>query len=152
MTYEQLDAIADAYIPVLAILTIVAVAIRGIKLGWWAALKTFAPFLLGTLAIYGVMFVDNALGFWPAFGLDYSTHTALALVFVCGLGMMQRAVMLAAITSMLAYCALMVYQQYHTLSDIVWTALIVTPILMLIHFSFAKWNRPQGRSNLYPTP
>ncbi len=51
---------------------------HGLKNG----LLQFGGVVLSTVFIYAVMFVDNTIGIWPAFDLDYSTHTAIALVFI----------------------------------------------------------------------
>ncbi len=45
---------------------------------------------MGLVVAYTIMFVDNALLLWPQFNMDYSTHTAVALVLVITLWVMKN--------------------------------------------------------------
>lgn len=127
MDYETLDKIADAYTPLLLIIFLTGFCIR-LKQAWpvylLAATYMFR-FLLLIAFSYGLMFLDNSLGIWPAIGLDYSTHTAVALALViCLVDVFPKARWLS-IGSMFAYVGLMLYQQYHSLLDILSTGIIV---------------------------
>lgn len=133
MSYETLDAIADAYIPGLLIL-LIAGFITALYKSWshCRAIVPYVCFLIGTLLFsYGLMFVDNAILLWPRLGLDYSTHTAVALslVFVSCAAFPSRWKFFAL--SMLAYAVLMLYQRYHSVLDIVSTCAVISV------FSFA---------------
>lgn len=128
MSYETLDAIADAYIPGLLIL-LIAGFITAFYKSWphYSAIIPYVCFLIGTLLFsYGLMFVDNAIRLWPGLGLDYSTHTAVALslVFASCVAFPSKWKIFAL--SMLAYAGLMVYQQYHSVLDIASTGAVIS--------------------------
>ncbi|WP_305372146.1 hypothetical protein [Photobacterium leiognathi] len=132
MTYQQWALIADVYTPMIALaclITILRVMMKGnvqqglIRLGLVAS---------STLFIYGVMFLDNALHIWPAFGLDYSTHTAIALVFVAYFIVYKSRLMHLIVISMFSYVLIMVHLHYHTVADILTTTVFILPVLLLI--------------------
>ncbi|KJF98789.1 hypothetical protein [Photobacterium leiognathi] len=132
MTYQQWALIADVYTPMIALaclITILRVMMKGnvqqglIRLGLVAS---------STLFIYGVIFLDNALHIWPTFGLDYSTHTAIALVFVAYFIVYKSRLMHLIVISMFSYALIMVHQHYHTVADILTTTVFILPVLLLI--------------------
>jgi hypothetical protein len=91
-----------------------------------------AGFLAAALVAYGLMFLDRHLGIWPAFGLDYSTHTATALGLVILLSIEARKLAGVWSISFVCYVLLMLYQRYHTVADVVTTAVAVSFPLILI--------------------
>ena len=127
MDYETLDNIADAYIPLLAIIAFLASALvfsgsqNRIKIA--LTRLTYLSILLGIA--YGFMFLDNAYSLWPSLGLDYSTHTAVSLALVLFLVLLIPKLFLLWSTSLVAYCSLMLYQQYHSAADIISTAFVL---------------------------
>ncbi len=133
MDYETLDNIADSYIPLLAIFTLLSLVLVPTRT---VTAKSFVPVRILVLTVflgtaYGMMFLDNALALWPMLAWDYSTHTAVSLVLVLFLVLLwpkQQGVM---VLSWLAYCGLMLYQQYHTVADIVSTALCIIVLLAI---------------------
>jgi len=130
LTYEQLDFIADLYIPVLATISFYFLVNIVRVVGISKALINIA-LLGGAVAyIYGLMFIDQYFLIWQSLDLDYSTHTALALVFVVFLALKGTRLMIFTVLSMLFYAGLMVYQDYHSVLDIVSTGLVVTPVLV----------------------
>lgn len=143
MSYETLDAIADSYIPILLFLFIASFLSKLYKL-WpcWKPLTIHIAFLIGLAVIaYGLMFLDSALGIWPHFGLDYSTHTAVSLVLVFLLCALMPASRIRLIISFVAYVLLMLYQKYHSAADIFTTALIVSACSLGL-FIFLKSRLP----------
>lgn len=127
MSYETLDSIADSYIPLLLILFLLGLAGKTYQL--WpnhrAPLSSFF-YLLGLLVIvYGLMFLDKAIRLWPALSLDYSTHTALALALVFSLCNLFPKYWKWFVVSILVYAGLMLYQQYHSVMDILSTSLVI---------------------------
>ncbi|GLT17289.1 hypothetical protein GCM10007938_10660 [Vibrio zhanjiangensis] len=130
MTYQQLDAIADLYIPLLGILTLVWLLIKASRLGIKSALIEAVTTSLGVMYIYALMFLDAYFAAYASIGLDYSTHTALALVFVTTLALISKEVRRITVISMLCYCLLMLYQGYHTLADMALTSLMTLPVLV----------------------
>lgn len=131
-SYETLDAIADAYNPLLALISLLLIAARLFKAQWKPAGRGMAGFIAVALVAYGLMFLDRFLGIWPAFGLDYSTHTATSLGLVLLLSLEARKLATLWAVSLACYFILMVYQRYHTVSDIVTTTLAVGIPLGLI--------------------
>ncbi|ERB63041.1 hypothetical protein G3U99_12320 [Vibrio coralliilyticus OCN008] len=138
MTYEQWDAIADAYIPLIGCISLITILSVGFRSGLRTGTKQLLATLVSTLYIYALMFADNYFQIWPSFGMDYSTHTALALVFVTYLFSHSKALKWVSVASMIAYAILMMYQHYHTLADIITTALCVLPVLWLCQTRLAK--------------
>lgn len=129
LTYEQLDFIADSYIPILALASL-AFGIKQYK----EALRRNLLCLPSSVGIaYGFMYIDALLQLWPSVGLDYSTHTAVALLFVVNLSFVSQRVLQTAVGSLIAYCGLMVYQRYHTVLDIISTIAVLLPLFYLIY-------------------
>jgi hypothetical protein len=141
LTYEALDQIADSVIPILA-----AIALALPWLNWFqskrqSATSTHQPTrasgaLVLTLATLGAaaigyleQSIDNALHLWPQMGLDYSGHTALFAAVASSLWQHGIRWRWASIAIGVAYAALMIYQRYHTLADILTTAAVMIPAL-----------------------
>ncbi len=141
MSYETLDAIADSYIPCLLMLFVANLIIAFYKS--WSNYKSAVSriyFLIGSLLFsYGLMFFDNAIHLWPALGLDYSTHTAVALSLVFALCASLPSQWKFFVISMLLYAALMLYQRYHSVGDIISTSAVITVFsFMLFKVLFKK--------------
>ena len=134
MDYETLDNIADAYIPVLAIIVFFASVF--VDSGSQNRLKIIF-FRLICLSIllgiaYGFMFLDLSYAIWPSLGLDYSTHTAVSLVLVLFLGLLISKLRLLWFFSLVVYFCLMLYQKYHSVADILSTALVLFITMALV--------------------
>ncbi len=144
LTYEQLDFIADLYIPIIGIMSL-CFLVNVVRVAGLLNAVTYLGLLgAGVVYIYGLMFVDRYFLIWPSLGLDYSTHTALALVFVVFLALKSVRLMIFSVLSMLFYAGLMVYQGYHSVLDIVSTALIVTPVLVWLFTSKVSCGQTAG--------
>ncbi len=137
MDYETLDKIADSYIPALAIIAFFATALvasgsqNRVKIAFFRLL--FLSFFLGVA--YGFMFLDNAYHIWQKLGLDYSTHTAVSFVLVMYLGLLIPKSLLFWSTSLIFYYGLMLYQEYHTLTDILSTAVVLVIAIVVVFIS-----------------
>ncbi len=139
MSYDQIDTIADAYIPALVIVSIVILVKQTLKGGLSKTRRKFTILISCSAFAYGVMFLDKWFSLWPAVGLDYSTHTAVAWVFVVfifnqtttekKINLRQTAIVL----SMGVYAVLMLYQGYHTGLDVFSTSLVVIPAFVFLH-------------------
>lgn len=123
--------LADIYIPFLAVLYL-----RRLHRCAPALRTSLLCLLLANLAIaWGMMFADQLWAIWPAWGLDYSTHTAIALAFVIGFCVTGSHQSPCWVTSLVLYATLMMALDYHSLADIVSTAAAVgTPMLALGHW------------------
>lgn len=138
LNYETLDVIADAYTPALAVLSLIYLGQELVR-RQWSALRQRARLLASGLAIaYGLMFIDASLALWPSLGLDYSTHTAVAFVFVGFLSAVRSRLWLLWGASLISYFLLMLYQQYHTLTDIVTTLLAMAAVYLPIVVAFRR--------------
>lgn len=140
MNYENLDTIADAYIPLLLAIYLGGL-IRILYLDWPNYRRSGLTLLFGSgslLIAYGIMFLDNATGIWPSLGMDYSTHTAVAFALIFSISLLFPAKRLWLTGSLVAYILLMLYQRYHSLADILSTLLIVSLCLAV----FYKLSKP----------
>ncbi|WP_045825890.1 hypothetical protein [Teredinibacter turnerae] len=128
MSYETLDRIADSYIPLLVVCCLISVVMpfqRGVAAAGLVAAR-FVLLVALVAMVYIWMFADAHWAIWPALGrLDYSTHTALALVLVMFLWVCVVRLRWLWIGSFIAYLLLMRYQAYHTFLDMLTTALVL---------------------------
>jgi hypothetical protein len=139
-SYETLDSIADAYIPLLAILSLLLIAISAFKYRWRVAGLQIMAIALILLIAYGLMFLDIRLQIWPAFGLDYSTHNAVALTLVAFLSFNKPNWLFLWLGTLIGYLLLMLYQRYHTFSDIAVTSTVVlVPVWLVLAFIYRQW-------------
>ena len=142
LTYRQWDAIADSYIPLLLFIVLghLLVLRRQAHRGEAAARLVYLLIAIGF--IYSLMAFDLIWPVWPRFGLDYSTHTAAALVLVFYLGSISRVWMLSVTASFLLYVLLMLYQDYHSLADVITTAVPVALVLWIVLHRFVSTSEP----------
>lgn len=123
--WEWRDALADSVIPV-QLLLVLGYGLHDWRHGLRGRVVRCGLLLAaGVLVVYGWQAVDARLGLWPRAGWDYSTHTAAAALLT-GLLVVQRprhwrGWLLLGI----AYAALMLWQRYHGVADIVSTLLVL---------------------------
>lgn len=134
--YDTLDNIADAFIPIIfgiSLIILVYTLFGGHrKLFYHQAILLLA----GAIVAYGLMAIDAQFEFWPTLGLDYSTHTAVALVltvFLCATLQKKLSLLLVLF---LSYLLLMLYQKYHSFADIITTIVVVSLVYSpwVIHY------------------
>lgn len=133
--YETLDKIADSCIPLLAVVFLISVVIRLIVIPNDRK-RTGKVFLYGLLLLivsYALMFLDRSFKLWPAIGLDYSTHTAVSLSLVIPLCLLFKKYRALFIIIQIAYMALMLYQGYHSVTDVLVTAAPISLIAFVIY-------------------
>ena len=133
LTYDQWDIVADAYIPVLTVLALWSLFKRSGNSGGPRTIPQIKILVLSVLLVCLLMFVDAILVIWPRFGLDYTTHVALALALVCHLIYFGKTFSPLLAGSMCLYCVLMVYQAYHTIWDVVSTAGVILSGLWIVY-------------------
>lgn len=138
-SYETLDLIADAFNPFLLLCIFILAAYDCFKtqLKLRCGLHAAIALLIVLVLVYGMLALDNHLSIWPRLGLDYSTHTAFAAGMCFLLWRRSRGISRYAWpVSLLVYCALMRYQQYHTWSDMITTlAYMVLAIMLTVKVS-----------------
>lgn len=143
-----MDAIANSYIPLLFVLFLAGLE-RDVYLLWpnYRASLISLFYLIGLLAAaYGLMFIDNTLRLWPTFGLDYSTHTAVSLALVLGLAKVFPARWTLLAVSFVGYLALMLYQQYHSLLDVLTTSVVIGTCATLLSKALIFIEKPTRQS------
>ncbi len=125
LSYQTLDAIADTYNPALLVASLLLVSYRIYQSPQHLreALRQLGFILIVMAWVYGFMWLDNTYHIWPKFGLDYSTHTAFALSLSVLLLQIKGAYRWINVGVFCAYLALMRYQNYHTVADMLTTAL-----------------------------
>lgn len=138
LSYETLDTIADSYTPLLGAISLLLVASALIFKRWRLAGLRSLGICTGLIVAYGLMFLDDRYHIWPAVGLDYSTHTAVALVLVTYLAFFTRKLAAFWIVSLLSYFGLMLYQHYHTVADIVTTVAVVSIPMAVAYWSLYR--------------
>ena len=136
LDYETLDSIADLYVPLLAVISIVSLVKIAASTRWRLLYINIGIMVFGLSVAYGLMFLDAQFLLWPIFGLDYSTHTAVSLVMVIFLIISTKKFSFLWVGSLVSYVFLMLYQGYHSSADILTTALVVglflLPMILLI--------------------
>lgn len=95
--------------------------------------STIKSLLIGAVIVYGVMLLDNALNIWPSMGMDYSTHSALALLLVVALSLQNKPLLSIAPVSLCAYFYLMWRLNYHSVADMLTTSLLLLPAFLYLH-------------------
>ena len=130
--WPAVDPFADAVNPALGVL-LLGVVIAA----WRAGRRREAIGLPITLVLflsvaYGLAYLDRALGVFPLFGLDFSTHGAVHLAAWTTLLVWHPARWPCALAVTLAYHALMAAQGYHTTYDLLATAAVVALPLALL--------------------
>jgi hypothetical protein len=134
MTYEQWDVIADAFNPILLIVTLFVPLLARSSYRGGRGCFYFAT-AISLAAMYFLSWVDHRLQLWRAVGWDYSTHTGLAIVLVVSLLFWKRSVGLVTVVAFVGYAVLMLYQKYHTVVDIVSTLLVVASFSVATHLA-----------------
>ena len=139
MSQEILGIVADIYIPLIFLLIALELIFDDKSL---AVIKKSLKFRLLLLifmlcSAFGFMAIDNTIKLWPKLGLDYSTHSAVALVLVLFLYLLKPKFCIYYIVSLLLYFWLMVLLEYHSVLDVFSTVLIILPLNLSL-FIFAK--------------
>jgi len=136
---RTLDILADAINPALILAVIVAPLIvrrrdnispsrESLPWNFWAR----AAFSIAL--VYGFAQLDRQLHIWPNFGLDYSTHSAIALAAAISLAFYNRRWLVYLIPLLLFYGALMWALKFHTVADMLTTAILIVPLVFAVHW------------------
>lgn len=139
MSQEILGIVADIYIPLIFLLIALELIFDDKSLAVIKkSLKSRLLLLIFMLcSAFGFMAIDNTIKLWPKLGLDYSTHSAVALVLVLFLYLLKPKFCIYYIVSLLLYFWLMVLLEYHSVLDVFSTVLIILPLNLSL-FIFAK--------------
>jgi hypothetical protein len=140
-TYRILDAVADSFNPLLAL---VALAIpflhkpRNLR----AAIAYYVSTGVAIGFVYLVRAIDDRYQLWPSLGLDYSTHSAFAASLIVSIGAFYRRWIAPLVIAALAYFALELVMRYHGLTDILSSASLAIVAAMWIHFAVMRALQP----------
>ena len=121
MTYAQLDHIADAINPLLAISVVGGAFYLERARAWNFLLRAAIAYVLVQQSAKFVQKLGPLGHHFP------STHFAVALCFATLLALLNRKFLLAASAVAVVYGALMLYQHYHTPAEM-WGALYAIPV------------------------
>lgn len=136
--YEVLDLVADSYNRVLGLLWLATMAIAMWQRAWRCTLyrAIFGTALVSVARLLEI--ADWYSGAFPGAGLDYSSHTAIALGMVVYLAVVWKQHWIWWWTSMACYLGLVLYQRYHTLDDVIVTAIVSAPLIAAFAWAFRK--------------
>ena len=132
LSYQQIDIIADGFIPLLLLLYISNIIINFIHRRRCTAISQLTIFLLGIAYVYAIYWLDKLFNLWILFSLDYSTHTALALMLSVFLFDAIKRLRYWIALLFVTYLLIMLYQQYHSVQDIVSTMIVILPVSVLL--------------------
>jgi hypothetical protein len=134
LSFELLDKVADSYAPLLGVTWLALVIQPAISRRWRQAFWRLALGFSTLVIAYSFMWADNAFLWWPSVGLDYSTHSAVALALAAAIGASSPRLRLPVAATVLAYFLLMLHQRYHTIADIASTsAAVAAPLAALVY-------------------
>ena len=142
MTFEEWDALADAVNPCMAVTVLLLPWLT--KSTRQLSRTTFYVAAFANVAlVYLIGFIDRLSSMWGRFGLDFSTHTGVAVALVMS-SMLWQSRGWVGFFVVAAYIQLMLAQGYHTGADIVTTAIVVVVGCALTHV--AVWRFREQRS------
>lgn len=121
--------IADLYTPLIIMYSVILLRKTYLSTQFWCAITTI---IQSVVFVYTLMFVDEKLSIWPYFGLDYSTHTAIALVFVIHHYYSQAKYKSYSVLLFILYLILMKLMGYHSFLDMWTTSGIIIPIIVFL--------------------
>lgn len=123
-----LSVFCDLINPLLALFALYQVVVAGLRHRFKTVLPLVLTVILGLPLAYGLLFIDHLTGLWGWAGLDYSTHTAFAMVMCSALN--KVIVNKYAMWLILAgYLLLILIQEYHSVLDLLATGSLIAIIL-----------------------
>jgi len=131
-TYRLLDAIADSYNPLLALLALAVPLLRKPR-----ELRPAVRYYIATAAaiafVYLIRAIDAHQQLWASIGLDYSTHSSFAASMAVSVAMYLRRWLPPIFASMALYFCLELVMRYHGVLDIVTSAIPAAAAAWLFH-------------------
>ncbi len=131
-TYRILDAIADSFNPLLAIVALVCPFFRRPRI-----LRPIVAYYLSAGAAIGFVYlvraIDDRYRIWTSLGLDYSTHSAFAASLVVSMSAFNRRWVVPLILATVPYFSLEMVMRYHGVLDIVTSAALAVVAALLVH-------------------
>jgi hypothetical protein len=139
LSHQILKVVADSVNPSLGILV---VALPFVK--WRGRRRSVLMHISTTIATVLLVYLLRAVfgleEVWAHKGLDFSTHTAICIVLVVGLSSIDWKTAWLWIAIFLSYAELMVYQAYHSWSDIWTTGVVVFIFSACVRYVGGRWS------------
>lgn len=132
--YEIIDAICDSVNPILFFTALGIAGANLFKRNFKSSASVFGMLVGGLFLVYGIKYLDSLFKIWESFGGDYSTHTAFAIA---------ASIAISAGSSLgrwmagifVVYVIAMLYQQYHSVLDIVTTGIVIgAPLIAILKY------------------
>jgi len=146
-TYRILDAIADSFNPLLAIVALACPFLRRPR-----TLRATVLYYLSTGAAIGFVYlvraIDDHYQLWASLGLDYSTHSAFAASLVVSMSAFHRRWVVPLVVAVLLYFSLELVMRYHGVLDIVSSAALAAIAALLLHAAAIRITRERNSIHL----
>jgi hypothetical protein len=139
-TYGVLDAVADSFDPLLAIVALATPFLRKPR-----TLRSTICYYLSAAAalafVYLVRAVNNHQHIWASLGIRFSTHSAFAASLVVSIGAFNRRWFAPLAMAAVLYFSLELVMRYHGILDIVSSAVLAALAALLLHLAAARANQ-----------
>ena len=133
-TYRILDAVADSFNPLLALVALAIPLLQKPR-----NLPAAIAYYVSTGAVIGLVYLVRALDhrylLWTSLGLDYSTHSAFAASLVVSIGAFYRRWHVPLVCAAIAYFSLELIMRYHGLADILTSVTLAAVAALLVHLA-----------------
>lgn len=143
--HDFLDAVADSFNPLLAIVALAVPFLRRVRTA-----RTTVVYYVATGAaiglVYLVRFIDDRNQLWASFGLDYSTHSAFAASLAASIGAFDRRWAIPLALAVLLYFALEIFMRYHGAVDIVSSAVPAAIAALMLQTLRVRTDSRRSRS------
>lgn len=132
--YEIIDVICDSVNPILFFTALGIGGTNLFKRNFKSSVSVFGLLVGGLFLVYGMKYLDSRVRIWEYFGGDYSTHTAFAIAASVAISVGSSWGKLV-FGIFVVYVIAMLYQEYHSVFDIVTTSVIIgTPLMLALNF------------------
>jgi hypothetical protein len=136
-TLQFLDAVADSFNPLIAAFALALPLLRKPRRPRAIAAYSVAG-AMAIAMVYVIRAIDAHLQIWDAMGLDFSTHSAFAASVAVSIGVFSRRARLPLLVLVLAYFGLELLLRYHTLADVLSSALPAAAVALAFHLAAAR--------------
>ena len=123
--FALLDLLAELHNPLLGLIAAALIVSAALQRRRRLALLRVAGALTALSVVYATALLDQRLEIWPALGLDYATHIAVALAAATYLTAQAPRLWAIWTASFGGYAWLVVHLRHHTPDDLVSTCLAV---------------------------
>jgi hypothetical protein len=142
-TYRLLDAVADSYDPLLALLTLAAPLLRKPR-ELRPAIRYYVATAGAIAFVYVVRAIDAHQQLWASIGLDYSTHSAFAASLAVSVAMFLRRWLAPLFAFTVLYFCLELFMRYHGMLDIVTSTIPAAAAAWLVHARYKNRGNLRG--------